>query len=1298
MVNSDGEAHKTRGVVTKMRHTNRLRRGILIGVILFSMLFMCSFASAWEFDNVKSYDSATKTITIKDSILGIPTTEVAKITLDSPQVNLVPMGNDIKVAELTFDNKEDNYQDFIKSMETYDGKSMEALPEQRKFVYRLKETYDEDVIDYITDCKDTGEKDAKNGSIIYACNPKEIGTHKKTKTRYTSFDEKNPLPIGKITLGIFTEVKQGDYVEWIPTLYGVRINEWAAWSQSTSVGLVAYYRMDDSATSQTNAVDSTKYKMADVGTGNYHLQVGQYNFSDLFYPNSYCVNNTGAGNLTINDYPFTMSGWIRFNSTNADDTIFFMGDGTGSSAMHRIGISGTSKRICAGSYTNANVWICDNVDRNDNKWHLYTGIWNATKISLFVDGAFIANGNPDTYFMPTGKNINRIAVGGMIRDSPGDYYTGYADDFGIWNRSLSEAEILALNSTTRGYEPPLPPAAPPITITPTLITTKNSTQYNNYFNSTATITNGNMTNATLYIWNGGEVTNTTTFSAGTNNTAGANLTYYKLDGTYTWNYLYCGTNISSAVCTWGATNKSMTIDSIVPNVIIKYPLNTTYAYNVSGINFTALDTNLDSCWYSTGNGNTTTASCANLTGLTSVEGTNIWRVSANDTFGNINTTTVMFFKDTVVPSLVIEYPKNTTYNYLPTDINFSASDANNLSCYYGLGDTVYIWNEIFCNQNFTGNLYLAEGRNVLNVRAEDFLGNVNTSIIEFQIDTIQPAVSITSPLANVSTLTLSYNVSMATSISDAHLDTCLYSIDGGATNITYDCVAQNVTITSGGTYTINVYANDTFGNSASSSVSYFLNHIKPVLNITTPVLEGDRFNVYFNVTANSIYQTNASVNYNGNVYPMALISNSGTLAQFYKNLTAPSVVNDTEYNISIRYNVNNEERTTNNQTQLVYKVQGLTVTDGACNFTAYTFTMFDEENFTAVTGTMNYNFVFGYPGNTSMTNSYGNLSGVNKINVCFNNTLSSSWNVSYGEIQYSAPGYPLRRFYLFSNVVFTDSATINNSLYLLQTASATPFSINVLKNDLTPLAGYYTTLLRWYPQLNEYKIVEMGKTDSLGHTVNELKIYDTDYRFGVYQTDGTLIKLFSPARLVCSSAPCTYNLYIDLTNADYSSFYDTQNSLTYNATTKIVTFIWNDPTQSTDEMNLTVYNGDNPVCSQSVSSFTGVMTCNLSAYSGVTLRAMAYRTASPQAVIASKFIEIRDILSDAVSGSAGLIVAIAFAAILFLIGAINPIISIVLGVVALLPAYFLGAISLEVGIGFGIIGGLIIYTVIKRSG
>lgn len=93
---------------------------------------------------------------------------------------------------------------------------------------------------------------------------------------------------------------------------------------------------------------------------------------------------------------------------------------------------------------------------------------------------------------------------------------------------------------------------------------------------------------------------------------------------------------------------SIFIDTTPPSLSITYPANTTYTTNVTELKYTASDTNLQACWYSLNSGQTNTSiTCGtNATGLSSSEGSNTWKVWANDSYGNKNLSSVTFYKNT----------------------------------------------------------------------------------------------------------------------------------------------------------------------------------------------------------------------------------------------------------------------------------------------------------------------------------------------------------------------------------------------------------------------------------------------------------------------------------------------------------------------------------------------------------------------------------------------------------------------------------------------------------------------------
>ena len=87
-------------------------------------------------------------------------------------------------------------------------------------------------------------------------------------------------------------------------------------------------------------------------------------------------------------------------------------------------------------------------------------------------------------------------------------------------------------------------------------------------------------------------------------------------------------------------------DTTAPIIIINSPENgATYTSHRTSITYTATDNvGLDFCWYSLDNGITNISVVCNqeITGITSVEGINIWTIYAQDTSGNIGSASITF--------------------------------------------------------------------------------------------------------------------------------------------------------------------------------------------------------------------------------------------------------------------------------------------------------------------------------------------------------------------------------------------------------------------------------------------------------------------------------------------------------------------------------------------------------------------------------------------------------------------------------------------------------------------------------
>ncbi len=191
----------------------------------------------------------------------------------------------------------------------------------------------------------------------------------------------------------------------------------------------------------TSKNPTTNYLVDEVGNLNFSSagitqnQSGKKGESYLF--GSY-LSKSGTLDLTGNPN-LTISIWVKYTATTNFMNImhvsntapnFIWGVNWGSTGNINVGLNSADVTI-SGSY-------------NDGNWHnLVTRIYsNNNSFEVFVDGAYKGRQTIGTYSLS-----NSYFYLGYQESTSGRDYTGYMDEFYIWNRTLSNSEILELNST-----------------------------------------------------------------------------------------------------------------------------------------------------------------------------------------------------------------------------------------------------------------------------------------------------------------------------------------------------------------------------------------------------------------------------------------------------------------------------------------------------------------------------------------------------------------------------------------------------------------------------------------------------------------------------------------------------------------------------------------------------------------------------------------------------------------------------------------------------------------------------------
>jgi len=257
-------------------------------------------------------------------------------------------------------------------------------------------------------------------------------------------------------------------------------------------------------------------------------------------------------------------------------------------------------------------------------------------------------------------------------------------------------------------------------------------------------------NVTAYNVSGNYQFNLTTDGTGYTETAdiidyvniGGTRNYYSLYDITANNITYKVTHTFNVTSSGNTYEDVFTFDTVLPSITIVYPEAKNYSINVNELNYTITETNPDKCWYSTDGGITnssTVSSGINFTSVSSSEGSNTWYVYCNDTFGNENSASITFNKDTINPLIEIVYPTNTSnFSTVTVEINYTISDANLDSCWWTNNSGAFN-NSITCGNNISETW--TEGINTINIYVNDTFGNINSSSVTFLID-ISPVCKI----------------------------------------------------------------------------------------------------------------------------------------------------------------------------------------------------------------------------------------------------------------------------------------------------------------------------------------------------------------------------------------------------------------------------------------------------------------------------------------------------------------------------------------------------------------------------
>jgi hypothetical protein len=217
-------------------------------------------------------------------------------------------------------------------------------------------------------------------------------------------------------------------------------------------GLVLFYPFNGDAKDESGRANDGILHGVTLGTNRFGVAGNSYNFTATgLYPTwiGDYVSTTHANGFPIGKEDFTISLWAKLSQYGPDYHIFFANQ---ENNMFQLGLSVFSGNKAAIEYYSGFGRIAPDVTSSPLDWSLDT--WynvqitsSANLVTIFRDGIFLIQQVASETSGNTASPENLILdIGWRSKPGAGNHpFWGSLDDFRIFNRALSMAELKALN-------------------------------------------------------------------------------------------------------------------------------------------------------------------------------------------------------------------------------------------------------------------------------------------------------------------------------------------------------------------------------------------------------------------------------------------------------------------------------------------------------------------------------------------------------------------------------------------------------------------------------------------------------------------------------------------------------------------------------------------------------------------------------------------------------------------------------------------------------------------------------------
>lgn len=264
-------------------------------MLLLVSMFLVSFVSAevFQFDNRLTYSEDKKTVLIENTLDLFGDNDIATVVLETPLHQTLDIGYQ-KVAQFKIYGHID-YNDFIDEVNFYDLNNGKE---------KITKTYDLKWLKAVNKYNLT----TTSGQTYYYEEP--------------VWEKLTPASLKKnenITVGLFTQTIGGEYIDWIPTLAGKDIDEWASYTvnaiENNTVnaltGPASKIEMGvDVDDSDYGIISGSRLKRDQLVAATFDVYVNKTNGDVIAGPKEFSVTGSGVTieiSLGIDDYTEVMT-------------------------------------------------------------------------------------------------------------------------------------------------------------------------------------------------------------------------------------------------------------------------------------------------------------------------------------------------------------------------------------------------------------------------------------------------------------------------------------------------------------------------------------------------------------------------------------------------------------------------------------------------------------------------------------------------------------------------------------------------------------------------------------------------------------------------------------------------------------------------------------------------------------------------------------------------------------------------------------------------------------------------------